>query len=81
MGVIVSDCIYLLACSPRSLATAAELAETWPDKVSVAQSNQAVVDASSIVCVAVLPSQYSTVLREISFRHDHTVLLCGTFLS
>jgi hypothetical protein len=52
----------------------------WPDKVSVAQSNQAVVDASSIVCVAVLPSQYSQVLREISFRRDHTVLLCGTFL-
>jgi len=68
------------AQSARNAATAAELAATWPDKVSVAQSNQAVVDASSIVCVAVLPSQCSTVLREINFRRDHTVLLCGTFL-
>jgi pyrroline-5-carboxylate reductase len=59
--------------SPRNAAVAADLANRFP-QVSVAASNQAVVDESEIVVIAVRPQIAETVLRELRFRADHGVI-------
>ena len=60
--------------SPRNADSAAALAAMWPDRITVAQNNQEVVDMANVVCVAVLPSQCQSVLRALVFSADHTVL-------
>ena len=56
--------------SPRSASNASALAKEFPDKVTIAASNQAVVDASDTVFLAVLPPQLPEVLAELTFRPD-----------
>ena len=63
-----------IVLSPRNSQVSAELAATWPGCVTVASTNQQVVDSASIVCVAVLPAQCEEVLRDLKFRADHAVL-------
>lgn len=59
--------------SPRNAQRSAALAARF-DGVTVAASNQAVVDASEVVIVCVLPGQAADVLGELTFRPDHRVV-------
>jgi pyrroline-5-carboxylate reductase len=59
--------------SPRSAETAAALAARHAD-VRVADSNQAVLDGSDLVVLAVRPQVADEVLPALRFRPDHHVL-------
>jgi pyrroline-5-carboxylate reductase len=59
--------------SPRSADIAAELARDFPH-VRVAAANQAVLDASDVVILAVRPQIAKQVLGELHFRADHHVI-------
>ena len=59
--------------SPRNADTAATLAAKFPS-VTVAASNQAVLDGSDVVMLAVRPQVATEVLSELTFRADHHVI-------
>lgn len=63
---------YEFVLSPRNARRAADLADRFPE-VSVAVSNQAVVDASDIVFLGVLPPQAEQVCGELTFRAEQIV--------
>lgn len=58
--------------SPRSQSRASALAARHP-AARVAADNQAVLDASDVVLLAVLPPQMRDVCAGLSFREDHVV--------
>lgn len=62
--------IYL---SPRNAEKAAELAARF-ENVTVAKSNQEVLDKSEWVFLAVVPKYGEEVVRSLSFREDHRVI-------
>jgi len=65
--------------SPRNAHVAARLAAAFP-QVSVAESNQAVLDESDIVFLAVRPQVAREVLADVKFRPSHRVIsLVATF--
>lgn len=64
---------YSIRVSPRNPAVAADLANRFAD-VSVASSNQAVLDECETVIVAVRPQIAREVLAELHFRADHHVI-------
>jgi pyrroline-5-carboxylate reductase len=64
------DHIYL---SPRNADVAASLAGLDP-RVSVCRTNQQVLDASDVVCLAVVPQIAAEVLGELSFDSRHHVI-------
>jgi pyrroline-5-carboxylate reductase len=59
--------------SPRTVQVAAELARQFPH-VHVAASNQAVLDASDVVILAVRPQIAREVIAPLRFRGDHHVI-------
>ncbi|MGC4055644.1 MAG: pyrroline-5-carboxylate reductase [Paludibaculum sp.] len=59
--------------SPRNATLAAALAARY-ENVSVCQSNQAVLDASDTVVLAVRPQVASEVLSQVHFSPAHTVI-------
>ncbi|HEV8392064.1 MAG TPA: pyrroline-5-carboxylate reductase [Dongiaceae bacterium] len=59
--------------SPRNAGVAAALAARFPN-VIIAASNQAVLDGSEIVMLAVRPQVAVEVLSELKFRADHHVI-------
>ena len=59
--------------SPRNADTAAALAAKFPS-VTVAISNQAVLDGSDVVMLAVRPQVGAEVLSELRFRADHRII-------
>jgi pyrroline-5-carboxylate reductase len=59
--------------SPRNAEVAADLADRF-ENVQIAPTNQAVLDASDVVVLAVRPQIASIVLPELRFRHDHHVV-------
>ena len=59
--------------SPRNAETAAALAARF-SSVTVAASNQAVLDGSDVVMLAVRPQVATEVLSELKFRADHHVI-------
>ncbi|MEJ2638258.1 MAG: pyrroline-5-carboxylate reductase [Desulfosarcinaceae bacterium] len=65
--------------SPRNRQRADRLAADYAS-VSVGGSNQAVLDRSDVVVLAILPQHKEAVLEPLSFRRDQTVihLLAGT---
>lgn len=67
---IGSDTILV---SPRNAETAAALAAKFP-RVRVAASNQAVLDGSDVVMLAVRPQVAAEVLSDLKFRPDHHVI-------
>lgn len=71
-GLCVQDAPDILL-SPRSAETAAALAERHAT-VTVAPDNQAVVDGSDVVVVAVLPGQVEAVLADLTFTDQHVVI-------
>mgnify|MGYP006180581059 CR=1 FL=1 len=60
--------------SPRNAEKAAALAAEFPALVTIAKTNQAVLDASDTVFVGVLPAMTELVLRELTFDVRHTVV-------
>ncbi len=62
-----------IALSPRNAETAAELA-ALDARIQVCTSNQAVLDASDVVCLAVVPKIATDVLRELTFEVRHRVI-------
>lgn len=63
-----------ITVSPRGAATAAQLAGRFPRHVTVAATNQAVVDAAEVVVIAVVPDIARGVLSELRFRPEHLVV-------
>jgi len=59
--------------SPRNAGIAATLAATFPN-VTIAGSNQAVLDGSDVVMLAVRPQVATEVLSDLTFRADHHVI-------
>ncbi|WP_200833874.1 NAD(P)-binding domain-containing protein [Tabrizicola flagellatus] len=59
--------------SPRGAAMAADLARRFPD-VTVAESNQAVVDQSDMVVLAIRPQVAEEVVRALRFRAGQKLL-------
>ncbi len=59
--------------SPRNAEVAAALAAKFPN-VTVAASNQAVLDGSDVVIIAVRPQIADEVLPALKFRRDHHVI-------
>lgn len=64
---------YSIRLSPRNSVVAAELAGRFPS-VSVASSNQNVLDESEIVVIAVRPQVAREVLSGVQFRAGHDVV-------
>lgn len=59
--------------SPRSAAVAADLARRFPD-VTVAETNQAVVDQCGLVVLAVRPQVVEEVVRALRFRKGQKII-------
>jgi pyrroline-5-carboxylate reductase len=64
---------HLIRVSPRNAVVAGELAGRYP-QVSVASSNQDVVDGCDVVVIAVRPQIAAAVLPELRFRADHNII-------
>jgi pyrroline-5-carboxylate reductase len=64
---------YSIRLSPRNQEAAADLASRFP-QVSVASSNQEVVDECETVVIAVRPQIAGQVLSELQFRADQDVI-------
>ncbi len=64
---------YEIRLSPRNAAVAAELAAQFP-QVTVAASNQEMVDHSDAVVIAVRPQITATVLQELRFRPEQNII-------
>lgn len=60
--------------SPRNAEKSAKLAGEFPSLVTVAGSNQEVVDACDVVFIGVLPKQTEEVMRALTFTPKHTVV-------
>src|SRR5260370_32506469 len=89
-GAITSAIVSGLRCggaeldpiqlSPRNAEIAAEIANRFP-AVSIASSNQDVLDESEIVVLAIRPQIAVGVLSELRFRPDHRVISVVSGLS
>lgn len=66
--------------SPRNAERAQRLSETF-EQVSVAPDNQAVVDRSDVVCLAVRPDAACDVFRALRYRKDQLVVSFVSTLS
>ena len=64
---------HSIRLSPRNPAVAADLAHRFPG-VSVASSNQKVLDDCETVVIAVRPQVVRNVLSELRFRPEHHVI-------
>ena len=62
--------------SPRNAEKAAALQASFPDRVTIADSNQAVLDAADWVFLAVPPGPpaATAALQDLSFRAEHVVV-------
>jgi pyrroline-5-carboxylate reductase len=72
-GLSSSGLPLAIQLSPRNARIAADLAARFPI-VTIASSNQEVLDSSEAVIIAVRPSIARGVLSELSFRADHHVI-------
>jgi pyrroline-5-carboxylate reductase len=70
---------HAICLSPRNARIASDLARRY-DGVHVAESNQAVLDASDVVFLAIRPQVATEVLQDLRWRADHHVVsLIATF--
>jgi pyrroline-5-carboxylate reductase len=63
---------FTLFLSPRSAEATRKLAATYPHCIRL-ESNQAVIDASDMVVIAMRPQQVDAALGDLVFRADQTV--------
>ena len=69
-----ADVPYPIVLSPRSADRSAALQAAYPDRVTVAESMQAVVDASDWVILTMLPEAGEEVCRALTFRPEHKII-------
>lgn len=67
------DLEYKIIVSPRNAERAAELADKF-EQVTVATSNQEVLDQAEWVVLSVVPELGEKIIRPLSFRKDHRVI-------
>src|SRR6185437_12714819 len=80
-GLNASDSTaFTFLLSPRNADVAASLASAF-DNVTVAASNQAVLDGCDIIMLAVRPQVASDVLESLRFRPDHHVISLVALIS
>ena len=80
-GLSSSDAeLHSIRLSPRNLAIATDLANRFPG-VSIATSNQDVLDHCDTVVIAVRPHVARSALSELRFRPDHHVISVVSALS
>jgi pyrroline-5-carboxylate reductase len=80
-GLCSSDAeLHCIRLSPRNLEIATHLASSFRG-VSVASSNQDVLDSCDTVVIAVRPPIVRSVLSELRFRPDHRVISVVSALS
>src|SRR5580692_1158766 len=72
-GLSSSGTTHPIWLSPRNAVIANGLAKRFPG-ISVASSNQEVLDRSDTVVIGVRPSVAQPVLAELGFRPDHQVI-------
>ncbi len=72
-GMLAEDPTRAISVSPRSEAISRALAERHA-AVTRAADNQAVVDASDVVCLGVRPEQAAATLDPLTFRADQRVV-------
>lgn len=78
-GLQSGECGHVVSVSPRNAQVAADLARSFP-AVTVAPSNQDVLDVSDVVVLAIRPQAARCVLSELRFRPGHHVIsLVGAF--
>lgn len=65
---------FPIVLSPRTRERAERLQAAYPDRVTVAESLQQVLDQSEWVVLALLPQTAEAVLTELRFRPDHKVI-------
>lgn len=73
-GLAASEEPPPVVTSPRGRERSASLTSRFPEFVSVAASNQDVVDAADTVVLAVLPQQLAEVAGPLAFRDDQVVV-------
>lgn len=73
-GLATNDAVSHVAVTRRSESKSSALKKEFPDKISVHDENQAVVDCSDIVFCCVLPQQTSEVLQSLNFSDRHTLI-------
>jgi pyrroline-5-carboxylate reductase len=79
-GLCRSDLEHLsIRLSPRNEQVSRTLAQTYAD-VERCTSNQQVLYESELVCLAVRPHDARPVLKDLTFREDHTVVSFVPFL-
>ena len=69
-----SETPYPIVVSPRNRENAAKLKAAYPERVTVAESMQEVLDRSDWVVLAVLPKVGEEVCRSLRFRPEHKVI-------
>ncbi len=79
-GLSSSDAHYSIRLSPRNRAISTDLAHCFSN-VSVAASNQDVLESCEAVVIAVRPLIVRGVLSELRFRSDHRVISLVSGLS
>lgn len=60
--------------SPRGAIKSAALAETYPDRVTVCQTNQEVIDRSDWVFLTILPRDADEILSPLHFHPEQKIL-------
>jgi pyrroline-5-carboxylate reductase len=79
-GLSSSAAQYSIRLSPHNLVIATDRANRFPD-VSIAPSNQDVLDSCETVVIAGRPPVVRSILSEIRFRPDHHVISVVSVLS
>jgi len=62
-----------IVVSPRNAGRATALSERF-DRVSIARDNQALIDASDVVCLALRPDMASPLIEDLRFRPDQRIV-------
>ena len=76
----IDSTTFTFLLSPRNASVGASLASTF-DNVTIAESNQAVLDGCDIVMLAVRPQVASDVIEPLHFRPDHHVISLVALIS
>ncbi|MBR3164717.1 MAG: NAD(P)-binding domain-containing protein, partial [Lachnospiraceae bacterium] len=69
-----ADKPYKIIVSPRNRDNSKMLQEKYPDRVTVAESMQDVLDQAEWIMIAILPDAGEEVLKGLQFRKEHKVI-------
>ncbi len=69
-----ADKPYRIIVSPRNRDNSKMLQEKYPDRVTVAESMQDVLDQAEWIMIAILPDAGEEVLKGLQFRKEHKVI-------